>query len=145
MQAPPFYFLYAFPFLFVGMWTLVTFMISKAGWSSLAEKYSHPEPFIGTRIGLISASINSARYNNSLILKYNEVGMYLKPIILFRAFHKPILIPWNDITKIKSKQIIFSKFKVLSVGRPNLVELGITEKLFEKLYTQFDQRIIEND
>src|SRR3977135_2062016 len=98
---------YYFPFLFAGMWILITFIISRMGWSDLSAHYETINPFLGQRVGIISASINSANYNNSLILKYNEVGIYLRPIIIFRLFHKPILIPWTEIKEVRNKNILF--------------------------------------
>ena len=88
---------YYFPFLFAGLWVLVSFIISRAGWAALAANYSTSIPFKGHNVGFISASINGANYNNSLILKYNEVGIYLRPIIFFRLFHRPLFIPWREI------------------------------------------------
>ena len=109
---------YIFPFLFRGMWVSATFIISKMGWSDLASKYQTNAVFTGDKAGLISASINNANYKNSLILKYNEEGLYLKPIFLFSLFHKPILIPWEEIKEVRDKKIFFYDLKELIVGIP---------------------------
>ncbi|HEY2350266.1 MAG TPA: hypothetical protein VGH64_14715, partial [Puia sp.] len=104
------YFGFYFPFLFVGMWVLIIFIISRIGWAALAANYSTSAPFKGHSVGFTSASINGANYNNSLILKYNEVGIYLRPIIFFRLFHKPILIPWKEIKEVRDKKYLFASF-----------------------------------
>jgi hypothetical protein len=121
---------YYFPFLFVGMWILVTFIISRVGWSDLAANYETINPFIGQRVGIISASINSANYNNSLIMKYNEVGIYLKPIIIFRLFHKPILIPWKEIKEVRYKKILLFSYEELIVGSPFVAMIRLKKSTF---------------
>jgi hypothetical protein len=84
-------------------------------------------------VGIISAKINSANYNNSLILKYNEDGIYLKPIILFRLFHKPILIPWREIKEVRDKNILFFSFKDLIVGQPFVAKIRLNKSTFSKI------------
>src|SRR5436190_2273872 len=127
------YFGYFFPFFFISMWVLVVFIISKMGWADLVTNYQSDAAFIGERVGLISASINSANYKNSLILKYNEEGIYLRPILLFRLFHKPVLIPSSEIKEVRSKKILFFTFKELIVGDPFVAIIGLKETVFRKI------------
>ena len=124
---------YVLPFLFVGMWILVTFIVSKMGWADLVANYRYDTVFTGNRVGMISASINKANYNNSLILKYNEDGIYLKPILLFRLFHKPVLIPWKEIKEVLDKKIFFYTYKELIVGQPFVATIGIRNTVFSRL------------
>ncbi len=128
---------YFFPILFVGMWILVTFIISKFGWADLAAKYKVEDTFIGSRIGIISASINSANYRNAIILKYNEEGIYLKTIFLFRLFHDPILIPWKEIKEVRGKKFLFFNPKQLIVGSPFVATITISSSTFSKFETDY--------
>ena len=124
---------YIFPFLFIGMWILITFIISKMGWAGLVANYACTETFTGTRVGIISAGINNANYNNSLVLKYNEEGIYLKPVLLFRLFHKPVLIPWKEIIEVRDKKILFYTYKELIVGQPFVAIIGLRNNVFSKI------------
>jgi len=127
------YFTYSFPLVFIGMWILVTFIISKMGWADLAANYQSNSTFIGKRVGIISASINNANYQNSLVLKYNEDGIYLKPVVLFRLFHKPVLIPWKDVKEVRDKKILFYTYKELIIGNPFVAIIGIKKAIFSKI------------
>jgi hypothetical protein len=102
---------YIFPFFFIGMWALITYIISKMGWADLVANYETTTSFPGHRLGIISASINGISYNNVLILRYNEEGIYLRPIWLFRLFHKPVLIPWKEIKEVRNRKFSFSILK----------------------------------
>jgi hypothetical protein len=134
---------YFFPFFFIGMWTLVTYVISKMGWTNLVDKYLFQDQFIGQRIGIISASINNSNYKNSLILKYNQDGIYLRPVILFRLFHKPILIPWTEIKEVRTKKILFTTLKELIVGHPFVAIITLKESTFRQIENQLDSSILE--
>lgn len=124
---------YALPFLFIGMWILITFIVSKMGWADLVANYQSDAVFTGNRVGIISASINKTNYNNALILKYNEEGIYLKPILIFRLFHKPVLIPWKEIKEVRDKKILFYTYKELIVGQPFVATIGIRNTVFSSL------------
>jgi hypothetical protein len=134
-----------FPFFFVGMWVLVTFIISRVGWSKLADNYEMIEPFTGQRVGIISASINNANYNNSIILKYNEAGLYLKPIILFRLFHKPILIPWKEIKEVRDRNILLFSYKELMVGNPLIAKIKLKKSTFSKFENNLLSSMTSNE
>jgi len=131
------YFVYFFPILFVGMWFLVLYIISKMGWADLEAKYQTRDPFIGNRIGIISVSINGMNYNNSIILKYNEEGIYLNPVFIIRIFHKPILIPWKEIIEVRDKKILFLDLKELIIGNPFVAKLMMRKSTFTKIETPF--------
>jgi hypothetical protein len=124
---------YIFPFLFVGMFVLVAYMLSKRGWSDLVSKYRFPEDFSGERVGITSASINGVNYNNCLLLKYNEQGIYLKPIFVFRLFHAPVMIPWNEIKAVRDKKVLFVHFKELVIGDPAVALIQMKPITVEKL------------
>jgi hypothetical protein len=122
---------YWFPFVFAGIWVLIIFTISRGGWAALAASYSTSTPFKGHSVGFISASINGANYNNSLILKYNEVGIYLRPIFFFRLFHKPLLIPWKEIKEGPDKKYLFISFKELIIGTPTVATIRFRKSTFD--------------
>ena len=95
---------FLFPFFFIGIWIFATYIIANMAWRDLVEHYRAPDHVEGKRIGVNSLSINSVNYKNSIVLTYNEVGLYMKPILLFRLFHEPLLIPWTEMRVIRTKK-----------------------------------------
>lgn len=124
---------YFFPVIFIGMWVLITFIISKMGWSRLAAEYPFDGPFTGTRVGMISASINSANYKNAIILKYNNEGICLKTVLFFRLFHKPVFIPWKEIKEVKDKKMLIASFKELVIGHPVVAVIVLNERTYNEI------------
>ena len=129
-----------FPFLFVGSWVFVGYIISKLGWSKLASKYKFTQLFVGTRVGTISMYINFINHKNTLILAYNDEGLYIKPIILFRLFHPPILIPWKEIMEVRDKGILFFTMKQFIIGDPVVAKLRFYNSTFKKIEEEFNFR-----
>lgn len=125
--------MYLFPVFFAGMFTFVLFILSRKGWVDLADKYECKGHFRGDRVGIISAGINGVSYNNCLLLKYNNEGFYIRPIFIFRLFHKPLFIPWKEIQAIRDKQIIFVKLKELVIGNPAIALLQLGGSTFLKI------------
>jgi len=95
----PWFVAFGFPFFFVGLWLLITFIISRtSGWARIAQSYTADGPLSGTRFGWQSASFRGTNYNNSLNLGVDTEGLYMAPMALFRAFHPPLFIRWMEIT-----------------------------------------------
>ena len=124
---------YLFPVFFIGIWILALYLISKRGWDNLAERFRMNDVFHGTRIGIISASVNGTSYNNSLVLKYNYDGIYLKTAFIFRLFHPPIFIPWKEIKYVRDKKIFFTNMKELVIGDPFIALIGLQATVYKRL------------
>lgn len=87
--------------LFPAFWCLVVFAIAKfGGWQRLAEAYRIEQYPARSRrkSGLQSIRLNGSRYNNVVNIDYDEYGLYMQPMILFRIGHPLLYIPWEDIT-----------------------------------------------
>jgi len=124
---------YLFPLFFVAMFVFLLFYLSKKGWWDLANQYKFEGLFQGERVGIISAGINGLNYNNCLVLKYNDEGFYLRPIFIFRLFHKPLLIPWKAIKNIRDKKILFVRLKELVIGEPAIAIMQMKNSTFSKI------------
>ena len=85
-------------------------------------------------------SINFIDYRNALILEYNDEGLYIKPILLFRLFQPPILIPWEEIKEVRDKRILFSNMKQLIIGYPIVAKLKFYNSTFIKFKDEFTFR-----
>jgi len=78
---------------------LVSFAISRtSGWSLLSKVYPAQNPFSGTVIRFQAAAFRKgSNYNGCLNFGGDVAGLYMVPMLIFRAFHKPLMIPWDDI------------------------------------------------
>ena len=124
---------YLFPVFFIGMFVFVLFFLSRKGWSDLAKEYQFDNLFEGERVGIISAAVNGVNYNNCLLLKYNDEGFYLRPVFIFRLFHKPLFIPWKAIKDIRDKKILFVQLKELVIGEPTIAIMQMRKPTFSKI------------
>lgn len=93
---PFFVFFVAFPAIWVG----VCHQLAAKGWNHLLAGYRAARPPLGKKIGGASASIGPARYNGVIHLWLSDEGLYLRPMLLFRAFHPPLLVPWAHIVAV---------------------------------------------
>jgi hypothetical protein len=108
----------ALPLFFVTIWCVVLLLISTfSGWSTLAHRYFSPRPFTGTIYPFQSARMKQARFMGALNMGADRTGLYLAPMLIFRPFHKPLLIPWSEINArplvndvLAGCQITFSAF-----------------------------------
>ncbi|MGZ4816921.1 MAG: hypothetical protein ACXVZV_16025 [Terriglobales bacterium] len=130
---PPWFFIIAF----VGTWILVSFFISRtSGWSTLATIYPAQQPFFGTLIRFQAAQFRwGTNYNGCLNFGIGPEGLYLVPMLTFRAFHPPLLIPWSDISARPIKLWRLFNFVELRFVRapdfPVRIKASLAEKLAE--------------
>jgi len=103
------------------------------GWSDLVDRYQYDGIFQGKRFGIISAAINGVNYNNCLVLKYNEHGFYLRPILVFRLFHRAIFIPWREIKVVRDKKVLFIQLKELVIGDPVIAIMRMKHSTFARI------------
>lgn len=80
-------------------WLLVVNLIALAsGWKLLAKRFRPQLPFPGPVWKWQSAMLRGARYNGSLNIGADPMGMFLAVMPIFRAGHPPLLIPWIETT-----------------------------------------------
>jgi len=80
----------AFPF----MWCSIILLISKAsGWQQLASFYGIETYPARSRQGggLHTIYMNGCSYKNAMTIQYDEDGLYMRPMILFRLGHALLL------------------------------------------------------
>ena len=86
------------PLMFIAIWCFTLAIISLfSGWGKLAEQYQSSRQFTGTVYSFQSVRMKRAQYTNALKLGADRTGLYLAPCGIFRPFHKPLLVPWNEI------------------------------------------------
>lgn len=107
-----------FVLFFVGLWCFVLFILSHAsGWRRLAGRFEAARPFRGELLRFQSARLNWVNFRSALEIGADERGLYLVPMVLFRVFHRPLLIPWSEIEAepfdhliLKGQQLTFRSY-----------------------------------
>jgi hypothetical protein len=124
---------YIFPLGFILWGSFVLFVISRFGWNKFAYKYESETPLNLARIGIASVKVGMINYNNSFTLSCNNLGLFLKPLLLFRMGHQPIFIPFKDIKSIEDKKRFGFSFISISYQDDNLPDLAFDKKTWHKI------------
>jgi hypothetical protein len=131
---------FLFPFFFVGMWCFVLRTLSyKSGWTKLADRFYFPGKFDGIYFRFRSGRMNDVAFSSALELGANEQGLYLIPMLLFRLFHKPILIPWSELEAEPFKRFWFAGHRLSFKTFPE-ISLEIQGNAFEKLLKELKKK-----
>jgi len=80
---------------------------SGGGWNTLLPFYPTTEPFEGNLHSFVSGKMGLANYGSCLKVGVNDRGLYLWVILPLQISHKPLFIPWSEIT---AKQVQIFKF-----------------------------------
>lgn len=124
---------FIFPIFFISLWTLILGIFSYiSGWRRLAERFHQPGDFQGEFLRYQSARMNLVNYNGVLNLGLSPAGLYLVPMVLFRTFHKPILIPWENIVAEPFKRVLYRGYQLQFRSVPG-VRLDLYQHTFERL------------
>ena len=127
------------PVIFIGFWIFIVFILAQFGWSNLAQNYKTSTEFYGTDYGIVSARVNIVNYKASLILKYNDEGIFLRPTIPFRIYHPPVFVPWNEISAVDEGQFLFAKYVKIGVGSPKVASIFLSKRTFDQLRGTFEK------
>jgi hypothetical protein len=124
-----------FPVFFVGMWLLISFLLSAiGGWSTLANHYVARSRVPGRHFYFRSAQLGAGvGYGACLTLGTGPAGLYLAVLPLFRMAHPPLLIPWSDITARETKSW-FSTTVELRFTKAPMASVRISRQLAEALF-----------
>ena len=133
----PFLVLTAF-IAFPALWCLVVGSLAKVGgWQQLAETYSieqYPDRF-RQKGGVQTIRINNTRYKNAVTIDYDEYGLYMQTLILFRIGHALLYIPWEDIAiHPKAKNLFgFDFMRELTFKQKPEVKVVFPKSLIQKI------------
>ncbi|TYC65188.1 hypothetical protein FMN63_22445 [Stappia sp. BW2] len=131
----PFVIIPVFAVVFGLFWSFIVFVVAHiGGWARLAKAYpatGKPEGrswnWRSMRIGLFF------NYRNSVNVTLSDAGLYMRPILLFRIGHKPILLPWKAISDAQRRDLWFATTITLAVpltGNGNERRLSFYGKTF---------------
>ncbi len=89
------------------LWMGILALLSRAsGWARLARRFAIDRPPSGEVFNWSSARFGFfSSYNGILQLGVSEKGIHLRPIIIFRYAHKPLLLPWRAIERLEQKKL----------------------------------------
>lgn len=96
--------------VFLPLWfCFLTFVISRFGWSRLAETHpGGPSPPYGRPLRRRSGKIGwFTNYNGCLNVTLSSEGIYIVPMWMFRLFHSPLLLPWSGVRGVEEHRIVF--------------------------------------
>lgn len=105
-----------FPIAFIGLWLLVSLILSKIGWRVLIKSFGiYSEKDELQEIGICSGKINGINYNSTLEIKSSTAGLVIQPIKVFSAFHPTTCIPWSAIKRGNQINLVFTKYIPITV------------------------------
>lgn len=85
----------------VGILLYMSFMSAdRNGWRRLATKYSLRSrglKFHGRKYHFCTAVMNGFAFHGILVIGVSAEGLLLHPVLLLRAFHSTLLLPWDDL------------------------------------------------
>ncbi|HEY2391779.1 MAG TPA: hypothetical protein VGK22_11460 [Candidatus Angelobacter sp.] len=126
---------FAVPFFVVTPWVVVAYWIALlGGWRLLAKRFRLQGEFTGAKWNMQSASMRFAsNYNNVLTVGADSTGLFVVPLILFRARHPPLFVPWNEISISRTTKFYFFRFVVLRLGLQEDIPFRIRPTLATKI------------
>jgi hypothetical protein len=104
---------FLFPIFFIGLWCFILWIFSfVSGWRRLVKRFHYSSDFLGDFIRFQSARMNLVNFKNVLHLGLCRQGLYLKQMVLFQLFHKPILIPWEEIIAQPFQRALYQGYQL---------------------------------
>ena len=107
------------------MWVGVSYLLSRLGWSSLAARYHSQAVPEGERIRWVSAQLGGVSFRACLNLTLGPAGLHLVPMLPFRLFLPPVLIPWTDIRFGGFARIPFNRIACFRIGGPDGIVFAV--------------------
>jgi len=101
--------LIAFAVVFIFFWSEVSLLVSLiSGWFQMAKFYGFSGSFKGNQWRGETLRMGSLElYKSSVKTGIEDQVLYLAVFPLFRPGHKPLLIPWSDISVKKQKSRLY--------------------------------------
>jgi len=130
MEIPKQFWLIAFPFLFVGGWCFILFILSSlGGWHKLAGRFQtnlpvpKGSPFKNGKVGLVS-------YSRCLKIEATPDGFFLGVFSLFRVGHPMLFIPWSEVKNPRKKNFLWVERIQFEVGDPSIATMVLPKSVF---------------
>ncbi|WP_156108948.1 hypothetical protein [Hymenobacter sp. APR13] len=93
-------------------------MISRMGWSRLAEAYAATEAPAVYRQTLAHLRIGVAKYNNAARMGITPQGLYLSTWKILFVGHPPLFIPWSAFGPVQEETFLWVKTYTTHISCP---------------------------
>ena len=90
------------------------------GWEKLAEIHEALTPYEG-KVVIASGGMGIANYGYSLLLGGDSFGLFLNVKPWLRIGHKPLFIPWEDMTFQEAQSVFYPRVLVSFKKCPGIV------------------------
>ena len=111
-----FYFLVLFSVMALFSIVLM-FIFHRLGWQQLEKNYLAENKIVDSiNIGIASLGVGDISYRNSVFIKLNKEGIYIRPIF-FLWFHKTLFIKWNAVKTTQVKKNILTTYYELELAK----------------------------
>ncbi|TGE08447.1 hypothetical protein [Hymenobacter fodinae] len=98
-----------FPIFFVGLFSLVSFIVSQLGWQRLARCYAaEAVPATLDRMLLAYLRIGMANYKNVVRTGVTPEGLWLTTWKIFFIGHPPLCIPWSAFGPVRTRKFLWA-------------------------------------
>lgn len=125
-----------FSILFVGVWCLVSVLLSAmGGWSRIAKQYPECSPFSGEKWRMQSIRVGPINYNGCVTIGANWTAIFLSVLFPFRLGHPPLVIPYSEIVGKEVYGMIF-KYVELTFRQQHSTTLRLTRKQADRIEMQ---------
>jgi len=120
------------PFVLVGFFCLVTYLLSTiGGWSKLAKNYPRRQIAEGRKFTMQSLAVGVTNYGNVITVHSSREGLDFAVMFLFRFGHRPLFIPWSHIAPPREKSLLWCKYVLLDIGMPKVATIKLPKKVYD--------------
>lgn len=121
--------LFAFPFLLIGLWWLVCRLLAwVGGWHRLGKAYRAAGEYHGDTREFQSARLGFVNYRGILTVGANAEGVSLDVLAIFKPGHPALFVPWRDVHAARSKFLWIERVD-LSFGAAKGVRMRLPSKV----------------
>lgn len=125
---------FVFPFFFVGMWLMVTTILSRmSGLKALEARFPDRDDDVLAKFDMVSGIMGAdVNYNGCLTLGVCRSGLRVNVWRILAPFDRPFLVPWEEI-RVEHGTMLFMKRVTLHFGSPPAGKLIIAGGLAERI------------
>ena len=123
----------------VAFWSAIVWIIAQiSGWPKLAEKYPRREPWNPKCWSLQSALLRGwSQYRSVLRVCADSESLHLSVIFPFSMAHKPLTIPWHEVSGQKKRRWFYYGVELRFQQTPD-IPIHITTRLADHLVEATD-------
>ena len=114
------------------LWLISRLFVFLSGWNRLTALYGHSARDDAWTFFRESIKVGPVRYRRVAKAGLKPEGLILAVGGIIR--HKPICIPWTDLGDIHSAQFYQRPCMHLTVGKPPITELLLSNELYRAMY-----------